>query len=140
MYSHVLLIPAGYLRIGWFLRKQNQKVVETLGVQKQRRQRNIVSISCTLTKCYNSTSDFINLVFNLVAWGLDLMGDILGLIFYRCSCIIHILPIPKILIFPRLQVQLSAGDRPQYRDPVRPGASGLSIRSQGLQEDHPGQN
>ena len=51
VYSHILLIPAGYLRIGWFLRKQNQKVVETLGVQKHR-QRNIVSIS-RLTKFYN---------------------------------------------------------------------------------------
>ena len=48
VYSHVLLIPAGYVRIGWFLRKQNQKVVETLGVQKHR-QRNIVSISWITT-------------------------------------------------------------------------------------------
>ena len=51
VYSHILLIPAGYLRIVWFLKKQNQKVVETLGVQKHR-QRNIVSISC-ITKCYD---------------------------------------------------------------------------------------
>ena len=56
VYSHVLLIPAGYLRIVLFLKKQNQKVVETLGVQKHR-QRNIVSISC-ITKFYNATSGF----------------------------------------------------------------------------------
>ena len=53
VYSHILLIPTGYLRIVWFLKKQNQKVVETLGVQKHR-QRNIVSISW-LSKFYNTT-------------------------------------------------------------------------------------
>ena len=84
MYSHIVLIPAGYLRIGWFLRKQNQKVVEKLGVQKHR-QRNIVSISC-ITKCYIIRHQvFQNLVFNLVAWGLDLAGDILGLLLFRTN-------------------------------------------------------
>ena len=57
VYSHILLVPAGYLRIGWFLKKQNQKMVETLGVQKHR-QRNIVSIGC-ITKYYNDISSFI---------------------------------------------------------------------------------
>ena len=52
VYSHVLLTPAGYLRIAWFLKKQNQKVVERLGVQNIR-QRNIVSISWILQNIFN---------------------------------------------------------------------------------------
>ena len=80
VYSHNLIVPAGYLRIVWFLKKQNQKMVETLGVQKHR-QRNIVSIGC-ITKYYDDIMA-LYLVFNLLAWGLDLAGDILGLIFFR---------------------------------------------------------
>ena len=32
-----------------------------------------------------TTSGFLNLVFNLLAWGLDLAGDIMGLIFFRSN-------------------------------------------------------
>lgn len=118
VYSHNLLVPAGYLRIVWFLKKQNQKMVETLGVQKHR-QRNIVSIGC-ITKYYDDISGFI---FSFQSACLGSGPD------WRP---------PGINIF---QIKLSAGDGLQSRDPGRTGSSGLSLRSQGnprvgLQEDH----
>ncbi len=77
------MFPLSYLKIGLFLRRQNQKIggivqhydmikfcpiaiTRNVNLYGRRRQKNIVSIA-----------------YNLVAWCLDVLGDLLGLLVKR---------------------------------------------------------
>ena len=81
-------MPIGYLKILLFLKKHNQKIAGKFFPNLMNDYISKITEMTISRKPTNRKRNIISIFFNLLAWSVDLIGDILGQIFIRDSYVL----------------------------------------------------